>query len=95
MNAPNAASTTAIAPVNASVIRRRIGRRLTSTAAVLAQAVPGASHRFDRADTERLVDLRPQEAHVGVDDVGAVLVLVVPRVLQELEAAHDRAPDFA
>src|SRR4029078_9837209 len=43
----------------------------------------------DALDPEWPVDLATQEADVGVDDVRAVLVFVVPRMLEELEAGKD------
>ena len=73
------------------------GRRDQDPAAALApttvcaEPVAGSAHGLDRLDAERPVDLLAQVADVDVDDVGAVLVLVVPRVLEQLEAVEHLA----
>ncbi len=56
--------------------------------AASAQPVAGASHGLDRFGAERAVHLLAQVADVDIDDVRAVLVLVVPRVLEQLEAGE-------
>src|SRR5215203_724395 len=64
---------------------------------LIAQPVPRAAHRLELIDAERPVDLVAQVADVDVDDVRAVLVVVVPGVLEQLVArehlagmAHER-----
>src|SRR5687767_614238 len=56
-----------------------------------AQPVARAAHRLDRLHAERPVHLLAQVADVDVDDVRAVLVLVVPGVLEQLEAGEHLA----
>src|SRR4051794_20864607 len=53
---------------------------------LVPQAVARASHRLELRDAERPVDLVAQVADVDVDDVRAVLVVVVPGVLEQLIA---------
>ncbi len=67
-----------------------MGRRLMP-ARLDTQPIAGAANRLQRVATERLVDLAPQPAHVDVDDVGAVLVGEVPRVLEQVEAGQNLA----
>src|SRR3954452_6362950 len=57
----------------------------------VAQAVAGAAHRLELRDAERTVDLVAQVADVDVDDVRAVLVVVVPGVLEQLVAREHLA----
>src|SRR4051812_22142120 len=63
----------------------------------VAEAVSGAAHRLELRHAERAIDLVAQVADVDVDDVRAVLVVVVPGVLEQLVArehlarvAHER-----
>src|SRR5207244_5323 len=46
---------------------------------------PPAPHGIYRRQSERPIDLLAQIANVDVDDVGPVLVVVVPGVLEEIE----------
>src|SRR3954466_15830411 len=55
------------------------------------EAIAGAAHRLELRDAERAVDLVAQVADVDVDDVRAVLVVVVPGVLEQLVAREDLA----
>src|SRR4051812_34504473 len=71
--------------------RARTDRLSPRRAAVGAQAVAGAADGLDRATAERPVDLLAQVAHVHVDHVRAVLVLVVPGHLEQLVAREDLA----
>src|SRR5215210_699327 len=64
---------------------------ISAAPAVRAQAIARAAHGLDRLDAERPVDLLAQVADVDVDDVRAVLVLAIPRVLEQLEAVEDLA----
>ena len=73
---PAAASTTASRAVNARVTRRR---RLTARADSRRRA-PSRS-----CSSRRGVDLVSQVAHVYVDHVGAVLEVVIPALLEQLE----------
>src|ERR1700754_1778286 len=64
---------------------------------LIAEAISGAAHGLQLRDPERPVDLVAQVADVDVDDVRAVLVVVVPGVLEQLVArqhlagvAHER-----
>ena len=68
--------------------------RKPAHAALPAEPVAHAAHRLDRPAPERPVDLLSEVAHVDVDDVRAVLVRVVPRVLDQLVAREHlpRAP---
>src|SRR4051812_6838004 len=59
-----------------------------SAAAVGAQPVAGSPDRLDGLDAERAVDLLAQVTDVDVDDVRAILVVVVPGVLEEREAVE-------
>src|SRR3954463_6251302 len=65
------------------------------------EAVAGAAHRLELRDAERAVDLVAQVADVDVDDVRPVLIVVVPRVLEQLIArehlarvAHERLQEL-
>ena len=62
-----------------------------SWASVDSQSVAGAADGLDRLAAERAVDLLAQVAHVHVDHVRPVLVVVVPGVLQQLEAREHPA----
>src|SRR3954468_14609249 len=64
---------------------------------LVPQAIPRAAHGLQLRHAERAVDLVAQVADVDVDDVRAVLVVVVPGVLEQLVArehlarvAHER-----
>src|SRR5512132_3936176 len=66
--------------------------RLTrSPAAVGPQAIASPANRLDRVESEGTVDLLPQVADVDVDDVRAVVVAVVPGVLEQFEPRQDLA----
>ena len=56
-----------------------------------AQPVAGAADRLEHLRAERPVELVAQVADVDVDHVRAVLVAVVPDVLEQLEAAQHLA----
>src|SRR5439155_20016657 len=56
-----------------------------SPAAVSSQPVARPAHSLDRFQPERTVDLLPQVPDVDVHDVRAVLVSVVPGVLEQVE----------
>ena len=72
-------------PRGARPVREGLGN---SRGGLAAQAVAGAAHRLDRVRPERLVDLLAQVADVDVNHVRAVLVLVVPGVLEQAVAVR-------
>src|ERR1700682_3079072 len=49
------------------------------------QAIATAANRLERATAKRPVDLLAQALDVGVDDVGAVLVGLIPRGLEKVD----------
>src|SRR5690349_23661886 len=68
---------------------------------LVLQAITGAAHGLELRHAERAIDLVAQVADVDVDDVRAVLVVVVPRVLEQLVAgehlarvAHERLQEL-
>src|SRR6201995_96999 len=65
--------------------------RRADLGALVAQAVARAADGLELGDAERAVDLVAQVADVDVDDVRAVLVVVVPGVLEQLVAREDLA----
>src|SRR3954464_14529249 len=69
----------------------RGGGLVPAAVLLVAQAVAGAAHRLELGDAERAIDLVAQVAGVDVDDVLAVLVVVVPRVLEQLVAREHLA----
>src|SRR5579863_3020489 len=70
---------------------RSTRRRASATALIDVQPVAGPAYGFEHLRAERPVELVAQVADVYVDHVRAVLVALIPDVLEQLEAAEHLA----
>src|SRR4030088_1064218 len=88
---PISASISAITPENASVSLTRIGSRLSGA---VSRPSIGDNRLLERSagcGGRTAIDLLAQVADIHLDDVRAVLVLIRPRVLEQLVPRQDLA----
>src|SRR5579859_6412859 len=72
-----------------SRIRRKIG--VSSSLSRVTEQVTRAAHRLDQFAVEAFIDLLPQAADMGLDNIGARVEMEIPDLLEQHLAGHQPA----